>query len=195
MRHKFLRISAVTSARRRARRTWFSRRNRSPGVARVSVGLVYDCVKPPSAGDTLELVLAAIVEGEAGARHEILDGLRYEYLGGPGVSCHARPDCHAEAADLAVDQLALAGVRSRSYLDTQIAYLRGDLKGAAYCACRPVEGRVEAVAGGVDLDAPPAPQGVAHDRMVLMHQRLPPRVAKRGLLLSRPDDVGEQRRG
>src|SRR6266540_2481451 len=108
MRHKFLRISAVTSARRRARRTWFSRRNLSPGVARVSVGLGYDCVEPPTAGDTLELVLAAILEGEAGSRHEILDGLRHEYLGGPGVSCHARADCHAEASDLAVDQLTIA---------------------------------------------------------------------------------------
>src|SRR6266540_4902434 len=122
MRHKFLRISAVTSARRRARRTWFSRRNRSPGVARVSVGLVYDCVEPPTAGDTLELVLAAIVEGEAGARHEIFDGLRDKYLGGSGVSCDARADCHAKASDFAVDQLTLAGVCPRSYLDTQIAY-------------------------------------------------------------------------
>src|SRR6266536_4681983 len=91
MRHKFLRISAVTSARRRARRTWFSRRNRSPGVARVSVGLVYDCVEPPTAGDTLELVLAAIVEGEAGARHEIFDGLRDKYSEGPACPATRAP--------------------------------------------------------------------------------------------------------
>src|SRR6266540_5982492 len=183
MRHKFLRISAVTSARRRARRTWFSRRNRSPGVARVSVGLGYDCVEPPTAGDSFELVLAAIVEGEAGARHEILDGLRHEYLGGPGVSCHARADRHAESYDLAVDQLTLAGVCPRSYLDTQIAYLGCDLEGAADSACGPVERRVEAVAGGVDLDATPAPQGVAHNRMMLVHERFPARVAKRRLFL------------
>ncbi len=82
-------------------------------------------------------MLAAIVEGEAGARHEILDGLRHEYLGGSGVSGHARADCHAKASDLAVDQLTLAGVRPRSHLDTQIAHLHRDLEGAAYARAGP----------------------------------------------------------
>jgi hypothetical protein len=62
-----------------------------------------------------------------GSSSAILDGLRHKYLGGPGVSCHARADCHAKASDLAVDQLALAGVCPCSYLDTQIAYREGPI--------------------------------------------------------------------
>jgi hypothetical protein len=74
----------------------------------------WGCVEPPAAGDTFELVLAAIVEGEAGARDEILDGLRHEYLGGPGVSCTGRDERSSRPSSPSARQRAhhFAAVRS-----------------------------------------------------------------------------------
>ena len=56
---------------------------------------------------------------------------------------------------LAVDQFALTGVDPGADLDAEFVYAVADLQGAVDCAGGAVEGGVEAVAGGVILDATP----------------------------------------
>ena len=70
-------------------------------------------------GNTLQLVLASIVEGEPGARDEILHGLRYQDLGRRRKARHPRADVHGDAADLAVDLLDLSGMDPRADFESE----------------------------------------------------------------------------
>ena len=55
-------------------------------------------VKAPLAGDALELVLAAVFEGQPGAGDQILDGARDEHLAGLGIGSDLAPVCTAMPA-------------------------------------------------------------------------------------------------
>src|SRR5712664_4118844 len=151
-------------------------------------------VQPPLARDTLELARAPVVELEAGAGDEILDGARHEHLARARIGGDARTCVDGDPRDLAVDELALACVKSGSDLDPERSNCFGDRTGATDRACRAIEGRQKTVTNGVHLAAACPAQLTANERVVLLEQLAPTRVAELGHLRSRADDVGEHNR-
>ena len=115
---------------------------------------VDDRVELPLAGHALELVDAAVVEVDAGAGDEILDGARDEHLARPGLRGDARADVDGDAGDLVVAELALARVQPGADVEAELAHrvARSRARSGSR-ARRAVEGREEAVAGRVDLAA------------------------------------------
>ncbi len=67
----------------------------------------HHAVEVPAVGDTLELVLARVLEPQAGARHEPLDGVGDEDLGRRRERRDPRADVDGDAADLPGDRLDL----------------------------------------------------------------------------------------
>src|SRR5437867_2572441 len=105
---------------------------------------------------------AAVLEGEAGAGDEVLDGARDEHLAGPGLRSDPRARVDGDPGDLAVQEFALAGVQAGAHLEPQLADLLDDRLRAADRPRGPVEAREEAVAGGVDLPAAEAGELLSH---------------------------------
>ena len=64
----------------------------------------------PVAGDALEFVHTAIFELETRSGDKISDRRGNKHLPGLRVSCNARTRVHGDTGDLAINQLALAGV-------------------------------------------------------------------------------------
>src|SRR5436305_15314364 len=64
----------------------------------------------PAVWDALELVFAAIGEGDPRARDEVPDRARDEHLPFAGVFADARGDVDCDAADVVAHDLTLAGV-------------------------------------------------------------------------------------
>ena len=151
-------------------------------------------IEAPPVGDALQLVLAGVLEREAGPCDQILHGLGDHDLRRPGSGCHAGADRDGEPATLRIDHLALPGVDAGAHLDAQVADALDDLHRAPDRARRAVEGRVEPVAGRVVLDPSPACERLAHHRVVTEHELLPRPVTERRLALGRADDVREQHR-
>ena len=69
-----------------------------------------DGVEPPFSRDPPQLVGATVVERDAGAGDEIVDGLRDEDFVRLGDGGHACSDVDGDSGNLAVGDLALAGV-------------------------------------------------------------------------------------
>src|SRR5919198_2940692 len=69
-----------------------------------------DGVEAPIAGDALQLVRAAVFEGETRAGDEVSDGARDQHLAGFCVRRYPCARVHRDPCHLAVDQFALAGV-------------------------------------------------------------------------------------
>src|SRR5439155_9245696 len=81
------------------------------------------------------------------------------------------------------------------YLDPERPHGVDDRHGAAHRARGPVERREEAIARGVDLNAPVAREQRAHDRMVPQDQLAPAAVTEVGGMPRRVDDIGEENGG
>ena len=114
---------------------------------------------------------------------------------GSGVFRDACSGVDGDAGDLAVDELALARVEPRADVEAEVAHSLDDRLGAADGACRPVEGRQEAVAHGVHLLAARPRELRPDERVVLLEQLTPGPVADFGHVCRRADDVGEEDRG
>src|SRR6266516_7965744 len=132
-------------------------------------------VEAPLAGHALQRLGAAILEREAGTGNEILDGLRHEHFAGAGLRGDARADVDGESGHLVADDLALTSVDAGPNLDPVFAQRAGNGVGAANRAHRSVEGREEAVPGGIELASPEAVEQAADDGMMLA-ERVRPRV-------------------
>ena len=96
-------------------------------------------------------MLAPILEADARPGDEILDRPGHEYLARIGGRGDTSAHDDSQTARLAVDELALAGVDTRTRVDAETGYLGLNRLCAADCTRRPVEGREEAVPRGVDL--------------------------------------------
>src|SRR5579864_8029772 len=100
-----------------------------------------------------------------------------------------------DSPDLAVHELALAGVEAGAHLDSEPAHALRDRARAADRPRRAVEAREEAVTGRVELLAAEAGELGTDDPVVVGDELFPPAVAELGCLLRRVDDVGEEHRG
>lgn len=97
-------------------------------------------------------MLSDVLEGEAAARGEILDGARDKDIGRASHRGDPSADRHGQPGVLALDDLALAGVDSRADLDVQLAHATRDLDGAWDGAGGAIEGGIEAVARRIVLN-------------------------------------------
>src|SRR5687768_7186846 len=109
-----------------------------------------DREQPPAAGNALELVLAAVLEAQAGPRHEVGHGGRDADLAGARGSGHPGADVHGDPADVVADQLALAGVQPRPDLQAETGDRLADGGGPLDRARGPVEGGERTVARRLD---------------------------------------------
>ena len=80
------------------------------------------------------------------ADDEVLDRARDEHLAAARERVDARADVDGDAAHVAVEQLALAGVQPAAHDEAEIVDAVDDLLRAAHGARGPVEGHDEAVA-------------------------------------------------
>src|SRR5438477_537177 len=87
---------------------------------------VGDGIEPPRAGHALQLVLAALVERQPGAGHEVLDRRRDEHLSGARERGHARADVDGEAAELVAQPLTLPRVQPGAHLEAEVAHRARD---------------------------------------------------------------------
>jgi hypothetical protein len=122
-------------------------------------------------------VCGAIGEFDAGSRDEVANGLRDDDFARSRYRCDARSDRDCEAGDLAVVDLALAHVDSDPGFEPD----RSDAIDDRLCgADRPgwaVEGREEAIAGGVALLPSEAAELSAHNRVVFGEKVSPSPIA------------------
>ena len=103
-----------------------------------------------------------VLELDPRARHQVLHRARDEHLARPGLGGHSCADADGDSRELAVVQLTLAGVQARAQVEPELADMGDDRLRTADGARRPVEGREEAVARGVELLATEAGELAAH---------------------------------
>ena len=101
---------------------------------------------------------------------------------------------HRNAAELAVDLLALAGVQACAHVDAEPLNLHHDCGRARQCASRLRKRREVPVAGGVLLAATVPLELLADDPAEARQQLTPTGVTELGGQGSRADDVQEQHR-
>src|SRR5437588_12042178 len=99
---------------------------------------------------------------------------------------------HGDAGDLTVDNFALPGVEAYADVESQPLDRIGDRASTADSPGRPVESGEESVAGGVDLPAAGAGQLAPDQRVVLLEQLSPRRVADLDRSNRGVDDVAEK---
>src|SRR5207245_1380695 len=124
-----------------------------------------------------------------------LHGARHEHLPWLRLLRHPGPDVHGDAADLAVHDLALAGVQARADLQAEPPHDLGDRAGTADGTGGAVEAGEEAVPGHIELGAAEAEELAANQRVVSLEEVPPGAVAELRRPRGRADDVGEENRG
>ena len=137
----------------------------------------------------------AVLQGDAGADHQVADGPGDQDLAGAGGGHDAGADVDGDPADVVVADVELPGVEAGPDLDADAAQLGPEGQGAADRPAGPVEDRQDAVAGALDPPAALAADQPPGRLVVGVQQLPPPLVAGRLGPLGRPDDVGEQDRG
>ena len=148
--------------------------------------------QPPQAGDALQLVRPAIVEGEPGTGDEVANGLRDEDLARPGLRGDPGTDRDSDSRDLSVEQLALARMDPGADLEAELLDVVTDRDRAPDGSCRPVEACEEPVARGVELAAVEPRQSRAHTAVMLADEAGPGTIAQLRRTGSRSDQVGEE---
>src|SRR5262245_23165752 len=144
---------------------------------------------------TLELVLAAILERDAGTGHEVLDRARDEHLPSSGERRDAGTGADGDPGHLPFVQLALAGVHAGAELEAEGLDALEDSLGTPDGPSRAVERGEEPVSGGVALDSSIAGELPPDEGMVALEQVAPGAVAKLGGPFGRPHDVREETSG
>jgi hypothetical protein len=99
---------------------------------------------------------------------------------------------HREAANVVASEFDLTGVAPGADIQAEVADGCAERLGAADGPGGPVEGRQQAVAGGVDVAAP-VPFDLPARQVIMLGEEIGPAgVAELGQPLGGPDDVGEQ---
>jgi hypothetical protein len=145
--------------------------------------------------ETLELVLASIVELDAGSGDEVMHRAGHKDLVRLGQARDSLADVNGDAADIVSDELDLTGMEASSNLDAEIANGVRNGSGSADGTSRTVEDGKKAVARRLDLPASVTEQLGAH-HLVMGGEQVPPlAIAEPSRLLSGLDNVGEQHGG
>src|SRR6266540_3187475 len=131
--------------------------------------------RSPNAGDTLQNLLASLLELDPRPGDEVSHRRGDEHLPGGRSRGHARADVDCDAADLVAEELTLPGVHPAADLETEVANCFGDRLRTHDRARRAVECGEESVAGVVDLAAP-EPVELATDERVMTLEELGPGV-------------------
>src|SRR5206468_10375423 len=143
---------------------------------------------PPSAWDTRGL------ERDSRARDEVAHRARHEDLAAGGVVSHTSADVYGEAADVVATHLTLARVQPGAHVEAERPADLTDGVGAADGARRTVEGRQQAVAGGLGLAAAEAVDLRPGGPIERVQERPPAGVTERRRPGGRADDVHEEDR-
>src|SRR5262245_25229810 len=137
-------------------------------------------MESPAIGHALQLVLADVLECQSAPGDEVLDCLRYKDFGGAGQTAHPGSDVDGDASDLAVDDIALAGVDSRADLDPKWPYRIDDCPGAADRPGWTVERSEEPITCSVHFLPPVAGQESPHRGVMAPDQVTPTPAAQIG---------------
>ena len=146
----------------------------------------------PRPGHALEVGFAAILETNARARDEVLDGARHEHVAGRRGGGDSSADVDGDAADLALDRLHLADVEPRAHGEAQGSRTVTDGERAADGVDRNFEYGKEAVAGGIDFAPAEASKALPHKGVVPAKEVLPRRVADLRRSFGGAGDVDEE---
>src|SRR5262245_43083866 len=146
----------------------------------------------PAVRNALELVLAALVEPDAGARDEILDRAGDQDFVGTRQGTDASGDVDGETGEIVGADFALSRVQARSHIDPEGLGGFVDGLGAMNGARRAVEAGQKTIPGRLDLLTAEAAQFVADCAIVRVQKGAPPLVAFRRGSLGGRDDVGEE---
>src|SRR4029077_9417607 len=147
--------------------------------------------QPPFARYALEVVRTAIDELKSGARDQIFDRARYHHLVRSCDRGDARRDMHRDSANVAANQLTLAGMQPSANLQAQRLHLFAHRAGATHGARRAVEGGKQTVACGVHLVGAERGQFFPQHRVVVAEHLAPSRVTQFGGTFGGPNNVGE----
>src|SRR6266496_2083359 len=137
-------------------------------------------IKSPAIGQALQLVLADVLERQSAPGDEVLDRLGHQDFGGAGQTAHAGSDVDGDASDLAVNDIALAGVDPGADLDSKWPYRIDNCPGAADRPRWPIERSEEPITRGVHFLPPVAGQESTHHGVVSLDQVTPAPVAQIG---------------
>src|SRR5918999_966578 len=151
------------------------RRLTYPGAVAESSG-----VEIPVARDALEVVVAAVLEVDAGAGGEVADDARYEYFAGLRLGGDAGADVDGDALDPVVDDLHLARVDAGADLEAELVDGVDRLVGAGDRPRGTGEGGEEAVTGASYLPAVVAGELGPDHRVVRLEELAPALVAELG---------------
>src|SRR5438093_13771958 len=105
----------------------------------------------PLVRDAFEGVRPPAGESDLRSAHELLDGRRHEHFTRLGKGGNPCAHMYREAGGLGPPVFDLAGMQAGADLQTDLLDRIADGASAANGPCRPVEGREEAVASGIDL--------------------------------------------
>jgi len=78
----------------------------------IRAGQIGNAIKLPIVGHALENMCPEIFEGDAGARHNILDGARDDDVVGTSKTRYPRCDVHCDAPDIVPCDFDFAGVNT-----------------------------------------------------------------------------------
>jgi hypothetical protein len=146
----------------------------------------------PLVCDAFEDVRSLVGEADLRSAHQLLDGRsdkHFTWLGQGGDPC---ADMYRDAGGLDPSAFDLAGMQAGTDLQADLPDRIADSARAANGACRPVEGRKEAVASGVDLGSGVTFQELANPGVVTVEKLAPTLVSDCLKLLGGTSDVGEQ---
>src|SRR4029077_628224 len=99
--------------------------------------------------------------------------LRHEHLRRPCECRNPRADRDGEPTDLAVDDRAFADVDAGTDLEPEISDTGADIERTSDSTSRPVERRIEPIAGCIDLGAVPTSDLPSHRGVMPLQERLP----------------------
>ena len=137
-------------------------------------------------------MLAAVLELDPRASHEILDGARDEHLTRPGQRGDSSPDVDSNPGHLGAVSFAFTGVEAETHLEALLGRRRRNRGRARDTTGGPVERREEPVSRRVDLVAAEARQVAPHCQAVIGDQPAPGLVAEGRGALRRAHDVREE---
>src|ERR1700722_1389298 len=148
--------------------------------------------KIPPAGNALEFMRSALGEFQPGAGDEVGHDPRNQDLAGLRLRHDAGSGVDGDAADVAVPQFDLAGVKACPEWQPDLSGSGAECQRAANRAAGTIEGREDSIAGRLDEIAPELLDRLPRDRIVVVQQAAPGLIAHRGCATRGIDDVGEQ---